>query len=127
MPKDEILKRKKWKTLFILKLSIKDQITLHILFAQSMKKCWDILIKQFLEVKNNARKLFAKSHFFELKLKERSKVNNFMITIKKILNELVEFENIPSDNMVVEQVINPYQGVMAFLYMSFPMKMTCQL
>jgi coproporphyrinogen III oxidase-like Fe-S oxidoreductase len=61
-----------------------------------MKKCWDILIKQ----------LFAKSHFFELKWKERSKVNDFMRTIKKILNELVEFENIPSDNMVVEQVIN---------------------
>jgi hypothetical protein len=29
-----------------------------------------------------------------------------MRIIKKILNELVEFENIPSDNMVVEQVIN---------------------
>jgi len=74
-----------------------------------MKKCWDILIKQLFEVKNNARKLFAKSYFFELKLKERSKVSDFMRIIKKILNEpveQVEFENIPSNNMVVEQVIN---------------------
>lgn len=61
-----------------------------------MKKCWDILIKQ----------LFAKSHFFELKLKERSKVSDCIKTIKKIHNELVEFENIPLDNMVVEQIIN---------------------
>jgi hypothetical protein len=74
-----------------------------------MKMCWDILIKQLFEVKNNARKLFAKSYFFELKLKESSKVSDFMRIIKKILNELVEpveFENIPSNNMVVEQVIN---------------------
>jgi hypothetical protein len=43
-------------------------------------------------------------------MEEGSKVNDFMKIIKEIFNKLVKFEDIFSNNMVVEQVINALLG-----------------
>ncbi len=52
------------------------------------------------------RKLSMKSRFFNLKMEEGSKVNDFMKIVKEIFNKLTKFQDILSNNMVVEQVIN---------------------
>ncbi len=41
-------------------------------------------------------------------MEEGSKVNDFMKIVKVIFNKLAKFEDILSNNMVVEQVIMPY-------------------
>ncbi len=56
------------------------------------------------------RRLSIKSCFLNLKMEEGSKVNDFMKIIKEIFNKLVKFEDIFSNNMVVEQVINALLG-----------------
>jgi hypothetical protein len=39
-------------------------------------------------------------------MEERSKVSDFMRTVKEIFNELVKFDDNPSDNKVVKSVNN---------------------
>jgi hypothetical protein len=57
------------KALYIIKLSVKDQIIPYILNVKNPKACWDVLKRRF-EITNNARRLAIRHKFSNLHMEE---------------------------------------------------------
>ncbi|KAL3695354.1 hypothetical protein R1sor_009430 [Riccia sorocarpa] len=97
--------KRKRKALSILKRSVSKDLIPYLLDVKTPHECWTIL-KSICDVRNSATRLAAYQNFCSLKMDTGMLSADFLRRVKSVVNQLTEYGDRPSDEMIIERVLN---------------------